>query len=451
MRSRVNLHVEPVSGSATGLCGSPCTARLRGARMDRTATSTSSSSRTTHDQTCATGEVLWQLSPFMVPPLVMMRQTLARLQMVLHDDDFATPTSRRSCTRGTLTMYTVDPSGNPATSCEPCPDGVTPLLVGVSTTTATRSLPAHTAAGDDTITQGLQRGLHERPVRDLGDSPEYSWFNGTSVVSVHTHYQELAPNDHRRARIRVRCRGGGRRRLGRGRGGRRQGAARRQTTSATGLHQPGELLVADVTPRAGPASRSASSATTTSCARRRSPKRGAPPTLHDDHDVDQHHEERRAIVSARLTKAEGKIAAARPDLDAGRYDDAASRAYYAMFHGARAMLAAKGLSARSHSGLAAVSGEHLVRSGEVDAQLGRWLGQGRRPRAGAPARRSAPPGPQSCWSRPHLIFVEEPRAHRAVLQPARSAAACSTGRRPPGQVMIAALSLGRAATASCRR
>jgi len=91
-------------------------------------------------------------------------------------------------------------------------------------------------------------------------------------------------------------------------------------------------------------------------------------------------EERRAIVRARLTKAEGKIAAARADLDAGRYDEAASRAYYAMFHRARAMPAAKALRARSHSGLAAVFGEHLFRSGDVDAQLGRWLGQGRRTR-----------------------------------------------------------------------
>jgi uncharacterized protein (UPF0332 family) len=91
-------------------------------------------------------------------------------------------------------------------------------------------------------------------------------------------------------------------------------------------------------------------------------------------------EERRAIVRARLTKAEGKIAAARADLAAGRCDDDASRAYYAMFHAARALLAAKGLTARSHSGLAPVFGEHLVRSGEVDVRLGRWLGQGRRTR-----------------------------------------------------------------------
>jgi len=63
-------------------------------------------------------------------------------------------------------------------------------------------------------------------------------------------------------------------------------------------------------------------------------------------------EERRALVGARLTKAARKLEAARADLAADRPDEAASRAYYAMFHGARALLAARGLSARTHAGLA---------------------------------------------------------------------------------------------------
>ena len=91
-------------------------------------------------------------------------------------------------------------------------------------------------------------------------------------------------------------------------------------------------------------------------------------------------EERRAVVHARLTKAAAKLVTAAADLDAARYDDAASRAYYSMFHAARALLAARGLTARSHSGLAAVFAEHFVRSGEIDVQFGRWLGQARRNR-----------------------------------------------------------------------
>lgn len=90
--------------------------------------------------------------------------------------------------------------------------------------------------------------------------------------------------------------------------------------------------------------------------------------------------ERHAIVHARLIKPESKIATAQADLAAARYDDAASRAYYAMFHTTRALLAAKGLNARTHSGLAAVFAEHFVRTGELDAEFGRWIGQGRRTR-----------------------------------------------------------------------
>jgi hypothetical protein len=91
-------------------------------------------------------------------------------------------------------------------------------------------------------------------------------------------------------------------------------------------------------------------------------------------------EERRAIVRARLKKADTKLAAAEADLSAARYDDAASRAYYAMFHAARALLGARGLIARSHSGLAALFAEHFVRTGDLGIQFGRWLGQGRRAR-----------------------------------------------------------------------
>ena len=73
-------------------------------------------------------------------------------------------------------------------------------------------------------------------------------------------------------------------------------------------------------------------------------------------------EERRALVSARLAKAARKLAAARADIEAARWDEAASRAYYAMFHAARALLAARGVSARTHAGLAAVFADELIRT-----------------------------------------------------------------------------------------
>jgi len=65
---------------------------------------------------------------------------------------------------------------------------------------------------------------------------------------------------------------------------------------------------------------------------------------------------------------------------ASRFDEDVSRAYYAMFHAVRAALAARGVQAKTHSGLAALFAEQLVRTGEIDAELGRWLGQARRNR-----------------------------------------------------------------------
>ena len=54
-------------------------------------------------------------------------------------------------------------------------------------------LPAHLAAGGDSITQGYNANCTNILCALSGDLPQYSWFNGTSVVSVHTHYQELDP------------------------------------------------------------------------------------------------------------------------------------------------------------------------------------------------------------------------------------------------------------------
>lgn len=49
-----------------------------------------------------------------------------------------------------------------------------------------------------------------------------------------------------------------------------------------------------------------------------------------------------------LEKAREKLASARVSLDAGYFDDAVSRAYYAVFHAVSAALGAKGLAYSSH-------------------------------------------------------------------------------------------------------
>lgn len=60
----------------------------------------------------------------------------------------------------------------------------------------------------------------------------------------------------------------------------------------------------------------------------------------------------------------------------GDADGACNRAYYAMFAAARAALQSAGIqaeSARTHSGLIAAFGLHLVKPGQVSLELGRIL------------------------------------------------------------------------------
>ena len=58
---------------------------------------------------------------------------------------------------------------------------------------------------------------------------------------------------------------------------------------------------------------------------------------------------------------------------AAQHSDAISRAYYAVFHAASALLASIGRSSRTHDGLRALIGEHFVRPGILDPAHGRAL------------------------------------------------------------------------------
>ncbi|GJE16307.1 HEPN domain-containing protein [Methylobacterium marchantiae] len=77
-----------------------------------------------------------------------------------------------------------------------------------------------------------------------------------------------------------------------------------------------------------------------------------------------------------MEKALRALAGARVLLDADDSEGACSRAYYAMFDAARAALIAveaEGAqeSTKTHRGLIAAFGKHLVLTGCVDAELGR--------------------------------------------------------------------------------
>src|SRR5262245_24669071 len=74
-----------------------------------------------------------------------------------------------------------------------------------------------------------------------------------------------------------------------------------------------------------------------------------------------------------LAKARRFLEAAEHLVAGGFYEDAVSRAYYAVFHAGCAMLAAIGRTVRTHEGLRAAIGEHFVRTGKLDLKMARIL------------------------------------------------------------------------------
>jgi uncharacterized protein (UPF0332 family) len=72
-----------------------------------------------------------------------------------------------------------------------------------------------------------------------------------------------------------------------------------------------------------------------------------------------------------LSRSDKEIAAAKHLIHGGFFEAAVSRAYYAMYHSAKAALSLKDIDARTHKGLIARFGLDLVGSGDVEPALGR--------------------------------------------------------------------------------
>ena len=72
-----------------------------------------------------------------------------------------------------------------------------------------------------------------------------------------------------------------------------------------------------------------------------------------------------------LDKAIRSVRASERLLDSGDAEFAASRAYYAMFYVAEALLSERGLRFRKHGGVHAAFGEHFAKSGELDPKYHR--------------------------------------------------------------------------------
>jgi uncharacterized protein (UPF0332 family) len=83
--------------------------------------------------------------------------------------------------------------------------------------------------------------------------------------------------------------------------------------------------------------------------------------------------QRAAEIAANLERAELSIRAARQLLSGGYYDFAASRAYYAAFYAATAVLLSEGLELSKHSGVIAAIHQRLVKAGKLDKEQGQTL------------------------------------------------------------------------------
>ncbi|MBX3227378.1 MAG: HEPN domain-containing protein [Labilithrix sp.] len=79
-------------------------------------------------------------------------------------------------------------------------------------------------------------------------------------------------------------------------------------------------------------------------------------------------DERRAAIAAEVSRGETSLAAGEKLLD-GFPADAVSRAYYAAFHHARALLVSVGLEPTTHAGLTRLFQRDFVRTGRFDPKL----------------------------------------------------------------------------------
>jgi len=74
-----------------------------------------------------------------------------------------------------------------------------------------------------------------------------------------------------------------------------------------------------------------------------------------------------------IDKAEKSLSAAEILFDQGYHDFAASRAYYAMFYVAEALLAHIGGAYSTHGGVIGAFGREFAKSGKLDSKFHRWL------------------------------------------------------------------------------
>ena len=78
-------------------------------------------------------------------------------------------------------------------------------------------------------------------------------------------------------------------------------------------------------------------------------------------------------IRAHFRKAEHRLKVAGELHRQKEYEDAVSRAYYAIYHAAQAALLTEGLRAETHRGLATLFGLHLVQANKLPKKLAKYL------------------------------------------------------------------------------
>jgi len=74
-----------------------------------------------------------------------------------------------------------------------------------------------------------------------------------------------------------------------------------------------------------------------------------------------------------LDRARNALQESDDNLKLGHYSVAVSRAYYAMFYAASALLASKGIYRSKHSGVHSAFGEQFIKPGLIESEYGKML------------------------------------------------------------------------------
>jgi len=78
-------------------------------------------------------------------------------------------------------------------------------------------------------------------------------------------------------------------------------------------------------------------------------------------------------MNSLIERAKRYLKSAEILLEEGDYESSVSRTYYAMFYSAQAMLLTKNLSFSPHKGVISAFGEHFVKTGIFQKEMGREL------------------------------------------------------------------------------